>query len=57
MGTSRTVQLVVWLAPAIALCAARGDELPPDLLTVAEKSDYKATARYDEVVALMDRPS
>lgn len=28
---------------------------PKELLTVAELSDYKATARYEEVVALMDR--
>lgn len=37
---------------APAAVAAAG--VPADLLTVAEKSEYRATSRYDEVVVLMD---
>lgn len=40
-------------APTPATPAAR--PTPPDLLTVAEKTDYAATARYADVVELCDR--
>lgn len=45
---SITVFVVLWLT---ALCSAED----PALLTVAEKSDFRATARYADVVALVDR--
>lgn len=41
----------------LAACAfaQSSPAIPPELLTVAEKSDYRATARHAEVVALLDR--
>lgn len=43
----------VALSNVLALAAA--DDTDAALRTVAEKSGYKATARYDEVVSLLDR--
>src|SRR5262245_61928277 len=44
------------LAVAIVLPASsRAEDVDPALLTVAEKSDFRATARYAEVVALCER--
>jgi dipeptidyl-peptidase-4 len=56
--------VIVQCVLALGACAQEraGDEpapgavvVPADLQTVAEKSGYRATSRYDEVVALMDR--
>jgi dipeptidyl-peptidase 4 len=58
--------MIVQCVLALGACAQeRGEEaepaapavaaVPDDLRTVAETSDYRATSRYDEVVALMDR--
>jgi dipeptidyl-peptidase 4 len=48
----RTARLVVWLS---VIPAAVAQHSQPDLRTVAEKSEYRATARYAEVVELLDR--
>lgn len=43
-------------ASAGAACLARpADAIPDDLLTVAERSDYRATARYADVMDLLRR--
>lgn len=46
--------LALVLSSACAAFAQTGAPTPPEQLTVAEKSDFKATARYDEVVSLLD---
>lgn len=43
------------LCALAAVCAAASADVDPDLLTVAERSGYKATARHHEVVELLDR--
>src|SRR5262245_36960409 len=48
----RTLVLYTLVATA---CAVAGEGDDPALLTVAEKSEYRATARYAEVVALCER--
>ena len=44
-----TLALLLWVG------LRQGGEAPPELLTVAESSDFKATALHREVVSLMDR--
>ncbi|MCC6230748.1 MAG: DPP IV N-terminal domain-containing protein [Phycisphaerales bacterium] len=46
--------LALVLSSACAALAQTGAPTPPEQLTVAEKSDFKATARYDEVLSLLD---
>src|SRR5262245_7743259 len=52
-GSAQRALLAIWLLTATSF-AQSNQTIPPDLLTVAEKSDYRATARHADVVALLD---
>lgn len=47
--------LIIAALALVCVPTRAADGPDPALLTVAEKSGFKATARYDEVVALLDR--
>lgn len=47
--------LIIAALALVCLPARAGDECDPALLTVAEKSGFRVTARYEEIVALLDR--